>query len=364
MHVYLVDKSGRVIYSNLDPTCRDCITACQATSEITTKCGLRGRRRRGLIGSDFGHAYVCTDDPNLVASSKLFRKVLMLYAAMLGTFADIRQKMEGEAKKNSQRLLHNVTTLNAHILQELYTLVPQESLLRGVRQQIDEIGRRVTEQTRNAAFAYLKVLKNATAMKNEFSVVDRLWSGAAAQQLQLRPHNLYRVVMNSAAVFFLEFHEKNVKLEVDRTQGDFTVLLDYEAFTVALYHLFHNAVKYSSHDSTIEIRFSRTDTTFSTVMDMTSLHIYPHERSRIFEPEYSGEIPRKLGKEGSGFGLGIARELTRLHGGDLLVNPGTVQSGIGGVAYSTNVFEIRLPLNAKAASLASAAGSRQRQSQQ
>jgi signal transduction histidine kinase len=348
MHIFLVDKSDRVLYSNLDPECRNCLSTCTLASEVTHSCGVAGRRRRGVSTSEFGKAYVCTDDADLVASSKIFRRLLNLHAAMLGGYQDIRQQLEKEASRNARRLLHNVTSLNAHILQELYSLVPQEKLLGGASKQIDEIRKIVTAQTKTAAYAYLKVLKNATAMKTEFSVVDRLWSGNLEKLLQLRPHNIHRVVLNTASVFFLEFQEKGVKVDIDHSAGDFLTLIDYEAFSVALYHLLHNAVKYTSHNSTLTITFARTEAFVSTIIAMDSLHIYPHERTRIFDDEYSGELPRKLGKVGSGYGLGAARTIMRLHGGDIIVTAGHLEGGTGGGGYSKNAFELRLPLKPKA----------------
>jgi signal transduction histidine kinase len=345
-HVLLLDASDRLLYSMLDPACRSCITHCTSASEVTTSCGRPGRHRRGMLKTEFGTTYLCSGSLDYLASARQFRKELSLHSAMLSTFSDIRNTLETESRKEAQRLLHNVTSLSAHILQELYSLVPQEKLLGGIHRQIDEVGKAVSENTRNAAYAYLKVLKNATAMKTEFSVVDRLWSATAKQQLQLRSHGIHRVFLNNASVFFLEFQEKNVKLDIESCPP-INALLDYEAVSVALYHVLHNAVKYTSHGSTIQVKFGQAQGVASIILDMQSIHIYPQERERIFDNHYSGEIARKIGKEGGGVGLGIARTLVRLHGGDLTVDAGPAEGSGTGAAYSRNAFEIRLPLKPK-----------------
>lgn len=44
------------------------------------------------------------------------------------------------------------------------------------------------------------------------------------------------------------------------------------------------------------------------------------ERDKIFEPFFRGPRPRKTHRPGTGLGLGIAREIARAHGGDLVVD--------------------------------------------
>jgi hypothetical protein len=58
----------------------------------------------------------------------MFRKQLYFYSEMLGSFYDVKSGIQAAAIKFTRRLVHNLTSLHAHILQDLYYLVPQESL--------------------------------------------------------------------------------------------------------------------------------------------------------------------------------------------------------------------------------------------
>ena len=341
MHVLLLDRSGRLIYSNVDPKCSTCLKQCESATEVTTECGVPGRRRRGVLNNEFGTAYLCSNSPDLVASRKRFHTLLQLHAAMLGAYKDARDTISAEAKKEARRVIHNLTSQGAHILQELYALVPQGDLIGGVRGQVSKIAEVLQARPREAAFAYLKTLKNATAMKMEFEIFNKLLFEQDARLLDIRSHQIHRVILNIASVFLAEFQEKGVRLNIDQCEA--SVDIDYGTFSVAIYHLLHNAVKYTSHNSTVSISFAVGDGVVSVRLAMDSLHIFPHEIPKILEDGYSGEIPRKLAKQGEGLGMAVAHEVIRRHQGSLKVTCGAPRGGLGNAAYSYNTFEIAIP---------------------
>ena len=139
MHVLLTDRQGRRIFAHLDTNCEDCVKKCEVASEITTTCGRPGKRRRGRVENEFGTAYFCSDSPDLLKSGNAFRRQTLPYVAMLGVVADAKAQLYEDARKETKRLLHNLTSLNAKVLQELYLLVPQEELATDGRQQIKTI---------------------------------------------------------------------------------------------------------------------------------------------------------------------------------------------------------------------------------
>jgi signal transduction histidine kinase len=95
-------------------------------------------------------------------------------------------------------------------------------------------------------------------------------------------------------------------------------MLDPEALEQMLNNLVSNVEKYAGAGGAIHIS-SRQDRDVSTVeVRDFGPGIAPQDRSRIFEPFYRVSSRLTDGVSGTGIGLGIARELARLHGGDLV----------------------------------------------
>ena len=77
------------------------------------------------------------------------------------------------------------------------------------------------------------------------------------------------------------------------------------------------------------------------VFSMTSMHIQPGERDKIFNDHYSGiqAVEHKL--NGHGLGLGYIRKAALLNGGEFKVIAGNKIARANGVNYSTNQFVLK-----------------------
>lgn len=338
-HVLIVDKKERVIFARLDPGCRPCLIACDSSSEKTFKCNVSGVRRRGVMHSELGSTYLCSSDPDLVSSSKSFRKQVSFFSEMLGNFSDIREGIRGEAVLETRRLVHNLTSLNAHILQELYLLVPQDEISKGQSTQLQSVKIVIEKHPKDAAKAFLKVLQNAAAMKTEFSVFTKLRSEKS--ELQSKPHRIHKVLLNIASFYFQDFQQNNVNLQLEETHNE--ILIDYETFSVSLHHIFSNAVKYIANSSELIIRFKLDSATFAIVFEMLSLPIYPDEISHLYEEGFSGRAALSLQKAGDGIGMGIVKQLLELNNGEIRINAGSPEKTSLGSTYARNLFEIIFP---------------------
>lgn len=127
-HIFLTDKQSRQIYSNLELVCQSCVDCCAVETELICPVGSNGKRRRGKVVTANGTVFLCTDNLDLVSSAKTFKKQMQFYAMMLSAFAEIRKEVQETARTEAKRLIHNLSSLTAHVLQELYLLVPQEEL--------------------------------------------------------------------------------------------------------------------------------------------------------------------------------------------------------------------------------------------
>lgn len=126
------------------------------------------------------------------------------------------------------------------------------------------------------------------------------------------------VVTRCVAVFQPALDAKGIAVQVDAHAGA-QVLLDPEALEQILNNLVSNVEKYAAAGGAIHIS-SRQDQDVSTIeVRDFGPGIAPQDRDRIFEPFYRVSSRLTDGVSGTGIGLGIARELARLHGGDLVV---------------------------------------------
>ncbi|RMF72047.1 MAG: PAS domain-containing protein [Planctomycetota bacterium] len=113
---------------------------------------------------------------------------------------------------------------------------------------------------------------------------------------------------------------------------------DKHRLAVLLNNLIGNAIKYTPEGGRVDVALSTDDShVFVTVHD-TGIGISPEDQERIFEKFYRVSSEEVQSIVGTGLGLAIAREIVRLHGGDI-----TLQSEPG--AGST--FTVKLPFNAE-----------------
>jgi signal transduction histidine kinase len=95
---------------------------------------------------------------------------------------------------------------------------------------------------------------------------------------------------------------------------------DRDKLMVALHNLIGNAVKYTPSGGKVTVAV-RSDTGARVVVDVidTGIGIEADEQQRIFEKFYRAKDPRVGKITGTGLGLALAREIARLHGGDIAV---------------------------------------------
>lgn len=114
---------------------------------------------------------------------------------------------------------------------------------------------------------------------------------------------------------------------------------DPEALTQAILNLLGNAMKYSGHARTIEMRVGTSDNeAFVDVVDH-GLGIAKHDQSRIFERFHRVQSAETAGIAGAGLGLALALHAVEAHRGRI-----AVVSDVG----RGSTFSIRIPLQADA----------------
>ena len=338
--VHIELSNGNIIYSNKPKACDYCMEECHSKSKKVQCKTFNEKRRRGKAESENGFVYFCSANNDLLKSSRTFKSEINGLARTTYKLKEIRETISDQKKNDVRRLIHNLTSLNAHTIQEMYNIVPQDELTKGWKEQLKIIEKFLQKNPKESSMAFLRVIKNIFAMKTEFSVFKILIDGR--HDVKKKPHNIRKVILNVYHTFFQDFNDKDLQL---RIENDNTRLaIDYESFRVALYHILQNATKYCLNDSSIIIKFIEKKDSFNIVIEMTIFLIEPAEIKKIFDENYSGYYAKKSGLDGAGIGMGTAKKLLELNNADLIVNRVKPEREIktDDLIYTQNEFIIKV----------------------
>lgn len=110
---------------------------------------------------------------------------------------------------------------------------------------------------------------------------------------------------------------------------------DREKIVLALHNLVGNALKYTPQGGQIRVQVDTDGQGVTVAVADNGIGIKPEEQELIFEKFYRAKDRRIAGITGSGLGLALARQVVRLHGGDI-----TVRSAID----KGSTFTMTLPM--------------------
>ncbi len=334
MIIHVLDKNKEVIFSNASLECISCVEALDSFGKV--RCRRFGKPSR-VVGqkSDDFLVYYC--NINHVDSNRLFRTELQMLLHLLKNIAGYRQRIDGEVKKRYKRLLHNLITYNAHISQDLYGIIPFEVFKEKGFDSVRIISEELSLSKKEHAIAVLRMLKNSTMMKSEFSVFEKLYNETPS--LEMYEHEVHKVILAVFNSFWYELIQNGVKIDIKKSHEKF--IIDYDSVSAALAHLIDNAVKYIAPDTDLTVCIYRENRGVVLDFEMISMYIYEDEIEEIFEEGYSGRIPKSIGANGSGIGLYMIKKLLALNGAEIEVIAGQKDLiTINSVSYSKNIIKI------------------------
>jgi signal transduction histidine kinase len=254
-----------------------------------------------------GGVFLCTDKD--VKSSAKFKGILSVYFGVLSEILGIKDAQAEKKAIHLRRLTHNLISYNAHILQDLYSIVPQERLAGNGQDQISAFLDAIITKPKDAAVSLLRILKNTNLSKSEFSIFEKLYDENPT--LEIYSHKIHKVILLVFNSFWYDFIQKRVKININRC--DRKLNLDYESVSAAFAHIIDNAVKYTATGTELEVSFEEGGDAYIVKFDMVSMKIDPDEKYLIFNEGYSGRHPVRADLSGKGIGLGIVRKLLALN---------------------------------------------------
>jgi signal transduction histidine kinase len=335
--VRILDSDGKTLFDSLTPA-EEVLFEQGVSGPITSE---RGRVRCGFLTDARGTVFLVSADPDLIRSGRLFRSYLDIILDVQVYLLESIAAVEERLTSNSKRLVHNLTSLNGLMIQEIYSVLSQDRLAGNIRRSIPLIESEM-RGIRATAFAkcFLNLAKHSAAMKNEFSVFKKIGSLEAA--IEKRAHTVHKVIMNAAYLFFSDFADKGGYVDV--AHSEVRAMMDYECAFVALYHLFDNAAKYICPNTNVEVVASKDGDYVNITFSMCSLAISPDEHDKLVMEGFSGAVPRRLQLNGDGVGLSVVKKVMDLHSGTLWIMS-TEESKFmsDGIEFQSNSFVLSFP---------------------
>lgn len=308
------------------------------SNDGTTKIKQNGREVRiSRVSDSNAIAYGISHDSDHVNSPKKFSSYLKFFLLSYENFNKHLQRIEDREAAKFRRLIHNLRSLNAKIIQEIYFIALQDRLIGNASRTIDYISSEIEKDTKSAARALLSILKCSSAQRAEFSAFEKI--NGKVVILDKAPHSIHQVVMNVFYLFFSEYTDKKVRCDVNKT--DLHGFFDYESIQVCLYHIVENSAKYTKNGSNLDVYFKKNGNFIEIIFEMISLAVDNDEVDNIFKEGISGRMACNKNLQGSGFGLTISHEMARINGGSLKLIAGTREKGNG--EYARNKFIITVP---------------------
>ena len=140
--------------------------------------------------------------------------------------------------------------------------------------------------------------------------------------------------------FTRQAEKKEITLAFDLPPKLPTLQGDRDKIALALHNLLGNAVKYTPAGGEVTVTAAEVQGSIELSVADTGIGIGPDDLPRVFDKFYRAKDERLATIDGSGLGLALAREVIRLHHGDITVKS-TLNEG--------STFTLTLPVEAHTA---------------
>lgn len=233
------------------------------------------------------------------------------------------EKRELEAKLAEQRKNDLVMYLAHDIRTPLTSVIGYLSLL-------EEAPDMPVEQKSKYVHITLEKACRLETLVNEFFEITRYNFQQAS--LEKETIDLYYMLVQMADEFYpmLSDHQNTVELVMDE---DIHVSGDPDKLARVFQNILKNAAAYSTPGTVVTVRAEEREDVVRISFENMGKTIPPHKLASVFEKFYRLDDARSTSKGGAGLGLAIAKEIVRLHGGDIFAES----------AEGRTVFTVELP---------------------
>lgn len=160
-----------------------------------------------------------------------------------------------------------------------------------------------------------------------------------AGTLQLAPDDVRLAPMfeEIQADFTAQAKNKNLRLTFAMPPKLPTMVGDRDKLTLAITNVLGNAIKYTPEGGDVTVSVRADEKELIVQIADTGIGMSQEDAAKVFERFYRAKDPRVSKITGTGLGLALARDVVKLHGGDI---------GVESIKDKGSTFTIRVPLGA------------------
>lgn len=340
-YFYAFDKNNEYLFDNFPVELIQYISN-NINSSIKIKCAINGKDTEVKIAKReniYGTIYIATTEKKFINREKLFKEFIDFTTIGLRPFVNFQKELEEKHNKINEEFIHNVVSLNTHAIQDLFTLLPQQSLSDNIYNQSDFVKSILREKPNVAVDTLLKLIRYHLASKVEFSVFSRTLK--TSTYIQKTKFDIHKVLLSVLQIFILDFEKKNITIHLDASEKQLEI--DFDSLFVSLFYIFENAIKYCHPRTNFKIILKEETNCFSILFDMISIKIEKHEIDKIILRGYRSEIAKKMNSDGNGIGMYRILKTLQLNNCELEIQPkiNAYASVYKGIPYEGNQFKIK-----------------------
>jgi signal transduction histidine kinase/DNA-binding response OmpR family regulator len=185
--------------------------------------------------------------------------------------------------------------------------------------QIDSLQSSITDnKNRGKLQVAYKNAQRVLRLINQLLDLSKLEAGS--MDLKAQKQNLVSFIKSLFYSFESLAEKKNITLKLESETDKIIVDIDPEKMEKVFYNLLSNAFKFTAVGGKISLIISLTENNFVEVrIKDTGIGISEDRLPHIFNRFYQADDSYTREQEGSGVGLALAKELTELHNGKILV---------------------------------------------
>lgn len=331
----LLDIKDNVIVSTLEETSKEIIQHINKPNELIYINDIK--YRVGKIKKEKGTLIAITKEKSFIRSSSKFKIKTNLLLEFLTDMEIYRNDVIDYTLKELSILTHNLITINAHSIQDMFDFISQDELKdTSIKELRKTIKSAIKKDLDKASTVFFRILKNNIETKTEFSVYGKLYSDEPV--LSYKNYNVHNVLSAIMYNFFPDFIDKGIDLDVEKVS--YIASFDYESIQVALYHMIDNITKYILKDTCLAITFTDLLDEVIINFNMISLKIEDDEREKIFIHGFSGVNALSKEKAGKGIGMSRVKQILELNNSYIKLDVGAEIAREPD--YCTNLFSIHL----------------------
>ncbi|MFO1443009.1 HAMP domain-containing histidine kinase [Bacillus sp. Bva_UNVM-123] len=173
----------------------------------------------------------------------------------------------------------------------------------------------VEQRLKYTRIAFSKALKFENLVDEFFDITRYSLSN---QILSKKEVDLSFLFEQLADEFFPILERKNLQLDL-QIESDLYIIADSEKIARVFMNVIKNAIEYSFSNSTITFSAHSSGEYISSIIENKGKTIPTQSLECLFDKFYRDDETRNSDKGGAGLGLAIAKEIIRLHGGNISV---------------------------------------------